>query len=229
MNNGAWPAPLKSASFPFSLPPHPSSSFSLPPSFRDFVQRSLLEAAPDNKDKVQAELKKVYLVFVPLPYVLSTPPPLKLTLLSPLLQIIFEAYRSKSIDLTDWTNLTLDRFILLLALYPQESSLTPTCPSLQYPTTTTSRSTERRPQTVHPTTPTTTSSCTLPSDQQQTEKVRSTEGVKAKLNLEEEGTWTIRSYVLIPPFFYFGLKIRPEKDVKKKTPAAFAIPNVKSA
>ncbi|CDZ97395.1 Leucine permease transcriptional regulator [Phaffia rhodozyma] len=57
MNNGGWPAPLK-----------------------NWVKQSLLEAAPENKDKVQAELKKV----------------------------IFDAYRNKTIDTTDWSNLVLD-------------------------------------------------------------------------------------------------------------------------
>lgn len=51
---------------------------------RNWVQRSLKEALPANKGKVNQELKKV----------------------------IFEAYRNKTIDLTDWDSFELESCVL---------------------------------------------------------------------------------------------------------------------
>lgn len=63
----------------------------LTPSNRDWVQRCLKEALPASKEKVNAELKKV----------------------------IFEAYRNKTINDTDWDTFELETYVPLPAfLFP---------------------------------------------------------------------------------------------------------------
>lgn len=76
---------------------------------RDWVQRCLKEAAPASKDKVHGELKKVRLTSFPGDEsALSKRDRHAHATEWTYLQVIFEAYRNKTINSTDWSSIELE-------------------------------------------------------------------------------------------------------------------------